>query len=237
MQKKAKILIIVGAVLTAAAIAFSIFFFGFYLPDRREEKEREELIRAYYAAKKEMYAEENGRYADYEVDVAFLGDSLTDGYDLATYYPQYLTANRGIGGETSYGLEERLGVSLYDLKPKVAVILIGGNNLGTMLENYERMISAIQEKLPETKIILASLTSMGGSWGHKNQIAAYNNVVIEKLAEKYGFTFVDLYYPLFDLSTGEIRAEYTVDGAHLTPLGYEVVTAAITPAIECLLGK
>jgi lysophospholipase L1-like esterase len=237
MQKKAKILIIVGAVLTAAAIAFSIFFFGFYLPDRREEKEREELIRAYYAAKKEMYAEENERYADYEVDVAFLGDSLTDGYDLATYYPQYLTANRGIGGETSHGLEERLEVSLYDLKPKVAVILIGGNNLGTMLENYERMISAIKEKLPETKIILASLTSMGGSWGHKNQIAAYNNVVIEKLAEKYGFTFVDLYYPLFDLSTGEIRAEYTVDGAHLTPLGYEVVTAAITPAIESLLGK
>ena len=237
MQKKTKVLIIVGAVLTAVAIAFSIIFFGFYLPDRREEKEREELVRAYYAAKMEMYAEENERYADYEVDVAFLGDSLTDGYDLAAYYPQYLTANRGIGGETSHGLEERLEVSLYDLKPKVAVILIGGNNLDTMLENYERMISTIQEKLPETKIILASLTSMGDSWGHKNQIAAYNNVVIRKLAEKYGFTFVDLYYPLFDSATGEIRAEYTVDGAHLTPLGYEVLTATLTPAIESLLGE
>ena len=237
MQKKTKVLIIVGAVLTAVAIAFSIIFFGFYLPDRREEKEREELVRAYYAAKMEMYAEENERYADYEVDVAFLGDSLTDGYDLAAYYPQYLTANRGIGGETSHGLEDRLQVSLYDLKPKVAVILIGGNNLDTMLENYERMISTIHNTLPETKIILASLTSMGGSWGHKNQIAAYNNVVIEKLAEKYGFTFVDLYYPLFDLEAGEIRAEYTSDGAHLTPLGYEVLTAAITPAIERLLGE
>lgn len=237
MQRKTKILIIVGAVLTAAAIAFSIFFFGFYLPDRREEKERQELVRAYYAAKMETYAEENERYADYEVDVAFLGDSLTDGYDLATYYPQYLTANRGIGGETSHGLEERLEVSLYDLKPKVAVILIGGNNLYTMLENYERMISTIQETLPDTKIILASLTSMGGSWGHKNEIAAYNNVVIRKVAEKYGLTFVDLYYPLFDMEAGEIRAEYTSDGAHLTPLGYEVLTAAITPAIDKLLGE
>ena len=237
MQKKTKILIIVGAVLTAAAIAFSIFFFGFYLPDRREEKERQQLVRAYYAAKMETYKEENERYADYEVDVAFLGDSLTDGYDLAAYYPQYITTNRGIGGETSHGLEDRLQVSLYDLKPKVAVILIGGNNLDTMLENYERMISTIHNTLPETKIILASLTSMGGSWGHKNQIAAYNNVVIEKLAEKYGFTFVDLYYPLFDLEAGEIRAEYTSDGAHLTPLGYEVMTAAITPAIERLLGE
>jgi lysophospholipase L1-like esterase len=166
------------------------------------------------------------------MDVAFLGDSLTDGYPVAEYYPQYLVSNRGIGGETTVGLEERMQVTLYDLKPKVAVMLIGGNNIDSMFDNYERMLMGFQEQVPHTKIILLSLTSMSGEWGKKNQLAADSNVKIRLLAEKYGFAYVDLYAPLLDPSTGEIRVEYTVDGAHLTSLGYEVLTANITPVIE-----
>ena len=71
-----------------------------------------------------------------EIDVAFLGDSLTDGYDLEKYYPEFKTANRGIAGETTGGLESRLQVSVYDLKPKVCVMLIGANNMDTMFKLY-----------------------------------------------------------------------------------------------------
>ena len=52
------------------------------------------------------------------------------------------------------------------------------------------------------------------------------------LAEKYSFAFVDLYSPLLNLETGEIYDEYTTDGGHLTPLGYEVLTENISPEIE-----
>jgi lysophospholipase L1-like esterase len=123
-------------------------------------------------------------------------------------------------------------VSVYDLKPKVAVMLIGANNTETMFDNYERILQGLQQHLPKTKIILLSLTSMSGEWGKKNHLAAYNNVKIKLLAEKYSFAFVDLYAALFNLETGEIRAEYTTDGGHLTSLGYEVLTAQITPPIE-----
>ncbi|MBR2322966.1 MAG: lipolytic protein G-D-S-L family, partial [Clostridia bacterium] len=61
-------------------------------------------MQEYYDAKIATYIDENEKYDDYEVDVAFLGDSLTDGYDLEKYYPQYLVLNRGIGGETTFGL-------------------------------------------------------------------------------------------------------------------------------------
>ena len=73
---------------------------------------------------------------------------------------------------------------------------------------------------------------MSGEWGKKNQLAAYNNVTIKMLAEKYSFEYVDLYSALFHLEKGEIYAEYTTDGGHLTSLGYEVLTEKITPAIE-----
>lgn len=197
--------------------------------------ENEELLKQieeYRAAKRAAYAAENERYEDYEVDVAFLGDSLTDGYDLATYYPDLLVSNRGIGGDTTYDLEGRMEVSLYDLKPKVAVMLIGANNMDAMFENYEALLRGFEENVPRTKIILLSLTSMGDEWGKKNQLAAYNNVKIKLLAEKYGYEYVDLYSALFNLESGEIYPEYTTDGGHLTPLGYEVLTNAIRPAID-----
>ena len=198
--------------------------------------ENEELLKQieeYRAAKRAAYAAENERYEDYEVDVAFLGDSLTDGYDLAAYYPDLLVSNRGIGGDTTFDLEGRMEVSLYDLQPKVAVMLIGANNMNAMFENYETLLQGFRENVPDTKIILLSLTAMGGSdWGKNNQLAAYNNVKIKLLAEKYGYEYVDLYSALFNLESGEIYPEYTTDGGHLTPLGYEVLTAAIRPAID-----
>lgn len=197
-----------------------------------EDEDFAAQVAAYRAEKIAMYESENAQYADYEVDVAFLGDSLTDGYDVKKYYPQYLVSNRGIGGETTIGLEERMQVSLYDLKPKVAVMLIGANNMDTMFDNYESILLGFQENVPNTKIMLLSLTSMSGEWGKKNQLAAYNNVKIKMLAEKYGYEYVDLYSALLNLDSGEIYPEYTTDGGHLTREGYEVLTAKITPAIE-----
>ncbi len=204
---------------------------------KNEEEDLAQQIALYRANKITAYKAENEKYGDYEVDVAFLGDSLTDGYDVATYYPSYVVSNRGIGGDTTVGLEERLQVSLYDLKPKVAVMLIGANNMTEMFSNYGRILTGFTQNVPKTKIVLLSLTSMGGEWGKNNQLAAYNNVKIKMFAQKYGFAYVDLYAPLLNLETGEIYAEYTTDGGHLTPLGYQVLTREITPAIERALAS
>ena len=207
------------------------------LPKVEKDKKQQQLVKEYYDNKLNLYKQENDKYGDYEVDVVFLGDSLTDGYNLKLYYPDYVVSNRGIGGETTHGLEERLKVSAYDLKPKVVVMLIGGNNLNTMFENYEDILIGLKDNLPNTKVILLSLTAMGKDWGHKNEIACLNNVKIKLLAEKYDYTFVDLFTPLFDINIGEVYSDYTTDGAHFTSKGYEVVTSIVKPVIDSLLGN
>lgn len=237
MTKKKLILLIVSAVLLLAVIGTLLYIFLSVLPAARERREREEAVRAYYQAKLEQYRSENERYADYEVDVAFLGDSLTDGYDVAHYYPQYVVSNRGISGETTYGLEARLQVSVYDLKPKVAVLLIGANNMDSMMKDYEDILTGLTQNLPDTELVVLSLTSMSGDWGRKNHLAAYNNVLIKQLAEKHGCHFVDLYSALLNPETGEIYAEYTTDGGHLTARGYEVFTATLSPVLSNILGR
>ena len=231
-------LLVAAAVVAIALVATAVWYFGFALPQKKQQAEWNQAVQAYRTAKMEQYRQENETYGDYEVEVAFIGDSLTDGYDLQKYYPQYLTANRGIGGDTTFDLQGRLQESVYDLKPQVVVMLIGANNFGTMLENYEQILQGLQENLPESKVVILSLTAMGGEhWGRNNQIAAYNNVSIKLLAEKYGYTFVDLFSPLYNVATGEVYDGFTSDGGHLTHEGYTVVTAQITPVLQQLLGK
>ena len=233
MTKTNRLLLVTAALLLIVAVV--LFSLG---TQRREQQIFQQAIQDYREAKLAQYRAENDRYADYEVEVAFLGDSLTDGYDLTKYYPQYVTANRGIGGDTTFDLEARLAVSVYELKPQVAVMLIGANNPYTMMENYEAILSGLKTNLPNTQVVLLSMTAMGGEiWGPKNPQAALNNVRIKALAKKYDFTYVDLFTPLYDLSAGEVYAGYTVDGGHFTHEGYLAVTAQITPVLEQLLEK
>lgn len=235
MKKNFKIIIILLAIILI--LSSLLYIFLEYLPERKAEEELRQAMQNYYDAKVNQYEEENKSISPGEIQVAFIGDSLTDGCDLSLYYPEYKTVNRGIGGDTTFGLENRLNVSLYDIQPKVVVMLIGANNLHTMFDNYEDILISMNENLPESDIVLVSLTSMGGNWGRNNELAAFNNVKIKALAEKYGYSFVDVYTPLLNMETNEIYTEYTSDGGHLTHEGYLVLTGEIKQVVEELLLK
>lgn len=230
MKKRLKVFIVFALII---AILSSLAYI--YLKNKEEERkiiELQQMLEDYYNGKVEQFKEENKSIIPGETDVVFLGDSLTDGCDLSLYYPEYTTLNRGIGGDTTIGLEKRLDVSVYAVQPKVVVMLIGANNFSTMFDNYENILISLKENLPQSKIILVSLTSMGGTWGKNNNLAAFNNVKIRALAEKYGYEFVDVYTPLLNFETNEIYEEYTSDGGHLTHEGYLVLTGEIKTVIN-----
>lgn len=230
MKKRLKVFIAFALII---AVLSSLAYI--YLKNKEEERkiiELQQMLEDYYNGKVEQFEEENKSIIPGETDVVFLGDSLTDGCDLSLYYPEYSTLNRGIGGDTTIGLEKRLDVSVYAVRPKVVVMLIGANNFSTMFDNYENILISLKENLPQSKIILVSLTSMGGTWGKNNNLAAFNNVKIKALAEKYGYEFVDVYTPLLNFETNEIYEEYTSDGGHLTHEGYLVLTGEIKTVIN-----
>ena len=230
MKKRLRIFVVFALII---AILSSLAYI--YLKNKETERqiiEHQKMLEDYYNSKVERFEEENKSVVPGETDVVFLGDSLTDGCDLSLYYPEYTTLNRGIGADTTVGLEKRLDVSVYAVKPKVVVMLIGANNCSTMFDNYENILISLKENLLESKIILVSLTSMGGTWGKNNNLAAFNNVKIRALAEKYDFEFVDVYTPLLNFETNEIYEEYTSDGGHLTHEGYLVLTGEIKTAIN-----
>lgn len=235
-KKKLSVTLLTLALCAVLAVVVVVFTVVLPQQEAREQERLLEAIKQYYPNKLAKYQEDNERYADFEVDVAFLRDSLTDLYDVETYYPEFVVVNRGISGETTIGLEQRLQVSVYDLKPKVVVMLIGANNMDTMFTNYEDILIGLRDNLPETKVVILSLTAMGGDyWGIKNPLASANNVQIKELAEKYNYYFIDLYNPLLDVNTGEVYEGYTIDGGHFTSKGYKVVTSLIKPTLTEIL--
>ena len=234
MSKKV-VAVLTAAILVALSVMAIILYHELSVLPRREDERRATLFREYYEAKIDAYARENATLRKGEIDVVFLGDSLTDGCPLERWYPEYRTLNRGIGGDTTHGLLDRMQVSVYDVVPKVAVILIGGNNLRTMFEDYEEILKGLQGALPETDVVLVSLTAMRGTHREKNDLAVRNNLRIKDYAERYGYTYVDIYSVLYDEEEGALCASYAADDVHLNEAGYAAVTPLISAAIRTLL--
>ena len=236
---KKKIIIITAICVSLALIIAAILaLFLRVIPEMeraREEREFFEFLQQYYKDKSASFAEENKTLG--EVDVAFIGDSLTDGYDLKKYYPDMTVINRGIGGDTTHGVLARLDTSVIEPAPRVVVMMIGTNNLGDMFTDYEDILAELKSELPDTHVVLLSIPPASGDYKERNCQIAINNVKIKGLAKKYGYAYVDVFTPLFDFERDELRAEYTTDGIHFTPLGYEVITAEVKPVLEDLLSE
>ena len=235
MKNKRLLIIIVSAIVGAAVLGGLLYLFLGYLPKERKEREFAQAMKDYYDAKVATFEQENASKVG--VDVAFIGDSLTDGYDVARYYTEFSVANRGIGGDTTFGVEERLDGSVIQLKPRVLVMMIGSNNIYNMFDNYESLLIRLKNELPDTKVVLMSIPPTSGRISDRNVQIALNNVKIKALAEKYGYTYVDIFTLLLDHENDVLRAEYTFDGAHFTDEGYEVITAELKPVLLRLLEK
>src|ERR1051326_5854277 len=61
--------------------------------------------------------------------VVFMGDSITDGWKLAQYFPGKPYVNRGISGQTTPQMLIRFRPDVVNLKPEVVVILAGTNDI------------------------------------------------------------------------------------------------------------
>ncbi len=96
-----------------------------------------------------------------DVDLLWLGDSITDNWNSAkgTYrklFPDAKSANFGIGGDGTQHLLWRLQNGELDgISPKVAVVLIGTNNVqwhqsAQIATAIEKIVQTIRDKCPQT---------------------------------------------------------------------------------------
>ncbi len=179
--------------------------------------------------------------------VVFVGDSITDGCDLARYYPTLHAYNRGIAGATSGDLVRHIGLAAYDLDPAVVVLLIGTNDYQRsrthsnegILANYRIILEGLQQKLPDTKVLVQSVYPIADVSFHKHYTYGHGhiedlNAAIETMAYEFGYAYADV-YSLLEVGEEEMNPAYSEDGLHPNDLGYQVISAYLLPLIEALL--
>ena len=169
-------------------------------------------------------------YPDSKKDIIFLGNSITAGVDWNELLQNVNVRNRGISGDITFGLLNRLD-EVTKGKPARIFILIGINDISrnipdsVILMNYQRMIDRIQLESPSTKIFLQTILPVNNDFPvkaqfNKDEHILYVNQELKKLAEKEKVRVIDLYKEFLG-ADNKLDKKYTYDGLHLNAEGYK----------------
>ena len=181
-----------------------------------------------------------------EADVAFLGDSLTAAGEWNALFPELRIKNLGVSGDTIQDVHSRL-MLLENLQPQKCFLLIGVNDLwletwqqetpAKILKAYEELLNGMLKTQQSTQqeIFVQSLLPVREEEIEaaflKNELIRSINEGIKRLAEERGLIYIDVHSALAG-EDGQLKKEYSADGLHLTPLGYEVWSGALRPYVE-----
>lgn len=180
----------------------------------------------YYEGRMDLYNQLNNQPAD----ILFLGNSITERGEWAELLPGRKIANRGIGGDNTFGVLARLDAVIKQ-RPRKIFLLIGINDIGrglpteVILNNYHRIVTKLTQGLPETKLIIQSVLPMNEGKlpydylkGKAEKVKALNEGIVN-IAKEFNLPYLNL-HELFADEKGELKATYTKDGIHLEPAAY-----------------
>lgn len=188
----------------------------------------------YYRDKVDLFS----KLPIYNGCVVFLGDSITEYCEWDELFRSDKIVNRGIRGDTTDGVLNRIN-QITQIKPSKIFIMVGINDLSkgkstsSIIQNYEDILTNIQQNSPNTKVIIQSVLPINNSINHSTLT---NNKVVElnsglkTLAEKFNANYINIYdLLLFDES---LNPSFTSDGTHLNGEGYLIWSKAIEKCIE-----
>jgi lysophospholipase L1-like esterase len=179
-----------------------------------------------------------------DIDLLWLGDSITDGWNnqKGTYrklFPDIKSANFGIGGDGTQHLLWRLQNGELDgISPRVAVVLIGTNNIqwhqsAQVATAIERIVGTIREKCPQTRVLLMGIFPRGDlpESSPPQQRIQEVNATIAKLDDGQHVRFLDIRSKLTN-PDGKLLTEAFADKVHLSSKGFEIWAESMRPLLD-----
>ena len=176
--------------------------------------------------------------------VLFFGDSITEFWDLASYFPDKPYINRGISGQTTPQMLIRFRPDAIALKPKVVLILAGINdiagNTGLMTlamieDNYASMAELAQ--VNQIQVIFASVIPIN-NYSSVQRLETHSPAKIRALNDwlqryclEHNHIYLDYYNQMLD-PRGMLKADLADDGLHPNAKGYKVMAQLAETAIE-----
>ena len=189
------------------------------------------------------FEKENAALAEHP-KVVLMGNSITEGWiaKRPDFFAENGYASRAISGQTTSQMLVRFRADVVELHPQVAVICGGTNDLaqnnGPIATQHivENIISMAELAMAAgIRPIICSVLP-AGKYPWRTEIESVPekirdlNARLRQYASDRGLAWVD-YYTAMDAGDGSMRSEYTKDGVHPTPEGYDVMERIVLPAL------
>lgn len=160
--------------------------------------------------------------------IIFLGNSITERFNLDLYFPEFHTVNRGIASDHIDGVIERLNLCLGGANAAKLVVLVGINDIGAGRSEesikylYTQLVKQIIKNYPY-EVYLHSIMPTSKRWQNCSpELIVAINEHIKKLAKKYKLYFVDTYSLFLAKDSKYVNDSLMVDGLHPNENGYKI---------------
>ena len=183
-----------------------------------------------------------------KVGILFVGDSITDGWRRTgkevfdKSYGAMDPLNIGIGGDRTQHVLWRLDHGEVEgISPKVAVLMIGTNNLGSntndeIVAGVTKIVTELHEKLPQTKVLLLAIfpRDMKPDTKNRSRIKEINEQLAKLDDGGKTVKYLDIGKKFLD-PDGTLPKEIMPDALHPNAKGYQIWADATAPALEEML--
>ncbi len=191
----------------------------------------------------------NERVKQGNVDLIFIGDSITQGWEgagknvWAKFYGPRNAVNLGIGGDRTQHVLWRLdNGNIEGISPKLAVIMIGTNNSNSntseqIADGVKAIVAKLRHDLPKTKILVLGIFPRGAQPSDaKRQVNEGANKLIAKLADGQHVHYLDIGSKFLE-ADGTLSKQIMPDLLHLNEKSYTIWAESIEPKVAELLGE
>lgn len=166
--------------------------------------------------------------------VVFIGDSITDRWDLHRYFPGKSYINRGVGGQVTAQIVLRFHQDVIALQPRAVVILAGINDLTDVLQretndgieaNWQAM--AEMATAHRIKVVFGSIMPVNNYTDNARTMLEDRDPArivaldtwLRAFCARSGCRYADYYSAMID-GRGLLQAGLTQDGIHPIDAGY-----------------
>jgi lysophospholipase L1-like esterase len=180
------------------------------------------------------------------IDLLFLGDSITQGWNENTVWQRYYgsrhAANFGIGGDrTQHVLWRIQNGELDGIEPKLTVLMIGTNNLNDdtpdeIAQGIKTIVAELRSRLPKTQVLLLGVFPRSPKPDPARERIKTINEKIARLDDGSHVRYLDISKAFLN-ADGTISPEVMPDYLHLSTKGYRIWAEAMEPTLWSMLDE
>ena len=192
-------------------------------------------------------------YSEKRPDFLFIGDSITNWWDLSLYFGDLgYIVNRGIGGDSTEYILRRSEADVFQLQPKAVVYMAGTNDLlgicpdlwyrengmdrDTVIKNLLSNVEAFIRKCDGIRLFVCSILPVDMcppfNLSRVEDAVALANQGIKQLCEKHGIVYVDFHSALKSKNDNKLRQGLSTDGVHPEGEAYGIMANILRDAIN-----